>query len=388
MRAADRLSRIPASFWGTLSRTIAELEADGRDVIRLDVGNPDMPPSDEIIQALRGAVLRPDLHGYSGGKGRAELRSAIAEYYARWFSVDLDPESEVVSLLGSKEGIAHVAWAFINPGDSVIIPEPAYPTYRMGTYLAGGEVHAVELLPERDYLPDLAAIPADVCQHAKLLWLNYPHNPTGATATLEALEQAVDFAQRHDILLCHDAPYTSVAYEGYRPPSILQVPGAKGVAIEFNSLSKTYNMAGWRVAMAVGSAPALRQLMAVKSNTDSGLFAPVRMAAVAALLGDQGWLETRNAVYEKRRDIIISALDRLGLPHRKPLGGLYVWAQVPEGYTSDQFSTTLLRETSVSIVPGSMYGLGGEGHIRISVTRSTDRVREAMDRVEEFLRRR
>lgn len=387
MRTADRLERIPDSFWGLLSKTVSEMEASGRDIIRLDVGDPDMPPSEEVVGALREAVLRPDLHGYAGGRGSPELRSAIAEYYDRRFSAALDPESEIVPLLGSKEGIAHIAWAFVNPGDYVIVPEPAYPTYRLGAYLAGGEVYAIELTPEQDYAPDLTGIPADVCLRAKLLWLNYPHNPTGATTTLDALAQAVAFARRHDILVCHDAPYASVTYEGYRPPSILQVPGAKDVAVEFNSLSKTYNMAGWRVAMAVGSSSALRGLMAIKSNTDSGLFAPVQMAATAALRGDQGWLEERNAIYQERRDIIVSALESAGLAHRKPLGGLYVWAQTPEGTSSDQFVATLLRETGVSIVPGSMYGLGGEGHVRISVTKPAKQVREAMRRLTGFLAR-
>ena len=385
MQGAKRLSNLPPSFWGSLARTISQLQAQGVDLIRLDVGNPDMPPTDGIIDALRQAAGQPDLHGYAGGKGLPELRNALAEHYLARFGVALDPESEILPLIGSKEGIAHVALAYVDPGDVVLVAEPAYPTYRAGACLAGGEVHVVPLLAERGYLPDLDAIPEGVARRAKLFWFNYPHNPTGATASLSFFQEAVAFAHQHGLVLCHDAPYACVTYEGYRPPSILQVPGSKEVAIEFNSLSKTYNMAGWRVAMAAGGAQVLGPLVTVKNNTDSGIFAPIQLAAVAALRGDQGWLEARNAIYQERRDIVLQGLANAGMAAQKPLAGLYVWAKVPDGQTAQGFVDDLLREQGVSIVPGPMYGQGGEGHVRISVTAPTQRVREAMDRLATFM---
>ena len=384
MRAAARLSRIPISFWAEVGQAIATLRARGMDVIRLDVGDPDMPPREEIIDTLSAAAHAPESHRYPGGSGAMELRQAIAGYYARRFGVTLDPAREVLPLIGSKEGIAHVALAFVDPGDLVLVPEPAYPTYRMGTYLAGGEVCVVPLLPENDYLPDLAAIPAEVARRAKILWLNYPHNPTGAVATPDLFAAAVEFARSYDLLICHDAPYCDVYYDGYRPPSMLETPGARDVVLEFNSLSKTYNMAGWRVAMAVGSREAVAELARVKSNTDSGIFLPVQRAAIAALSGDQGWIEPRNAIYQARRDLILAALRDAGLAARTPVASLYIWAEVPAGYTSLTFTKGLLEAQGVSVSPGAMYGAGGERHIRISVTAPTPRIEEAMRRLRAY----
>jgi len=364
--------------------TISRLQASGADVIRLDIGDPDLPPRDEIIEALTASVREPSAHRYPGGTGLLPLRQAIAGYYARRFGVTLDPEREVLPLIGSKEGISHVALAFVDAGDVVLIPEPAYPTYRQGTCLAGGMVHVILLRPEDGYLPDLEAIPPDVARRAKILWLNYPHNPTGAVATLDFFARAVDFARRYDLLICHDAPYCDVSYDGYRPPSILQVPGAIEVALEFNSLSKTYNMAGWRIAMAVGNRTAVRELGRVKANTDSGIFAPIQKAAIAALNGDQNWLGPRNAIYQERRDIIVSALEVSGLVPHKPLAGLYIWVQVPQPYDSLSFTRALLEKQGVAVSPGAMYGAGGEKHIRISVTAPTSRVQEAMSRFLAF----
>lgn len=388
MQLANRLSRMPDAFWGRRGTACARLEARGVDVIRLDVGSPDLPPTEAIIETLVDTARRPDIHGYSGHSGAGAFREAIASYYQRRFGVSLNPDKEVAPLLGSKEGLAHVALAFVNPDDFVLIPEPAYPIYRQGTYLAGGRVHVVPLLSENDYLPDLETVPRGVLRRARILWLNYPHNPTGATASLDFFTRAVDFARRHDLLLCHDAPYCDVSYERYRPPSILQVPGAKDVALEFNSLSKTYNMAGWRIAMAVGADWAVRGLLGVKACTDSGLFVPLQTAAARALNGDQSWIASRNAIYQERRDLIVSACQELGLSPRKPLAGLYVWAKVPPGYTAEAFSEALLEQQGVSVVPGSMYGQGGEGHIRISVTESTPRIQEGMARLRAFMEKR
>lgn len=384
MRLAKRLSSLPPYLFAEMDQRLAELRARGVDVIRLDIGSPDMPPNGEIIEALARSARRPDRHGYPGYYGLLELRRAIADYYARRFGVELDPEGEVLALIGSKEGLANLSLAFLDSGDVALVPDPAYPTYELGAYLAGGTVYHLPLLAERDFLPDLATIPAEVVRRAKLLWLNYPNNPTSAVASLEFFAEAVAFAREHDLLLCHDAPYCDITYEGYRPPSLLQVEGAKEVAIEFNSLSKTYNMAGWRIGMVVGNRAAIKALAQVKTNVDSGVFTAIQEAAVVALTGDQTWLESRNAIYQERRDIILEGLAAVGIKARKPLATLYVWAEVPEGYTSAEFAGKLLAEKGVSFTPGSAYGKYGEGYLRISVGMATPRVREAMERLKEF----
>jgi len=384
MQPAKRLSNLPPYLFARLGQRIAELRAQGVDVIRLDIGSPDMPPNDEIIEALARSACRPDGHGYAGYYGLPKLRQAIADYYARRFGVDLDPEGEVLTLIGSKEGLANLSLAFLDPGDLALVPDPAYPTYELGAYMAGGTTHRFPLLAEREFLPDLAAIPVEVARQAKLLWLSYPNNPTGAVATLEFLAEAVAFAREHDLLLCHDAPYCEVTYEGYRPPSLLQVEGAKEIAIEFNSFSKTYNMAGWRIGMVVGNGAAIKSLAQVKTNVDSGIFTAIQEAAAVALTGDQTWLEGRNAIYQERRDIIVEGLAAVGIKARKPLATLYIWAEVPEGYSSTGFADKLLTEQGVSFAPGSAYGECGEGYLRISVGMATRRVREAMERLKEF----
>ncbi len=384
MQPAQRLSNLPPYLFAQLGQRIAELQRQGVDVIRLDIGSPDMPPDDEIIEALARSARRPDCHGYAGYYGLPELRQAIADYYAHRFGVSLEPDSEVLPLIGSKEGLAHLSLAFLDPGDVALVPDPAYPTYELGAYLAGGTTHRFPLLAERDFLPDLAAIPAEVARQAKLLWLSYPNNPTGAVASLEFFAEAVAFAREYDLLLCHDNPYCDVTYEGYRPPSLLQVEGAKEVAIEFNSFSKTYNMAGWRIGMAVGSRVALKALAQVKTNVDTGIFTAIQEAAVVALTGDQAWLEKRNAIYQERRDIILEGLAAVGIKARKPLATLYVWAEVPKGYTSAEFADKLLTEKGVSFAPGSAYGECGEGYLRISVGVATPRLQEAMARLKEF----
>ena len=384
MQPAKRLSNLPPYLFAQLGQRIAELRAQGLDVIRLDIGSLDMPPDDEIIEALARSARRPDRHGYAGYYGLPELRQAIADYYARRFGVDLDPEGEVLPLIGSKEGLANLSLAFLDPGDMALVPDPAYPTYELGAYLAGGTTYRFPLLAERGFLPDLIAIPVEVAHQAKLLWLSYPNNPTGAVATLEFFAEAVAFAQEHDLLLCHDNPYCDVAYEGYCPPSLLQVEGAKEVAIEFNSFSKTYNMAGWRIGMVVGNRVAIKALAQVKTNVDTGIFTAIQEAAVVALTGDQTWLEGRNAIYQERRDIILESLAAAGIKARKPLATLYVWAKVPEGYNSSGFADKLLTEQGVSFAPGSAYGECGEGYLRISVGVPTRRVREAMERLKRF----
>jgi LL-diaminopimelate aminotransferase len=350
-------------------------------VIRLDIGSPDLPPPAFILEALSQSAAAAGHHGYQPHSGTRALRLAWAEMYQRLHGCELDPDREVVPLLGSKEGIFHLIMAHINPGDLVLTPEPGYITYIRGTQFAGGIPYAFSLLPERGWLPDLDAIPVEALRQAKILWLNYPNNPTGGTATLEFFAEAVAFAHRWGLLLCHDAAYSQVAFDGYRAPSVLEVPGAKEVAVEFNTLSKSHNMAGWRVGVAVGNAQALNALYTLKTNLDSGSFRPVLDAATAAMTGDQGWIPGRNEVYRQRRDLILPALRSLGLEVQLPKGSLYVWSPVLPGWTAEAFATALLEQALVSVTPGAVFGKLGAGYVRISLTDSTGRVAEAARRI-------
>ena len=381
MRIANRVRDLPPYPFARLGRRVRELQAQGMDIIRLDIGSPDLPPPDFIINQLCRSARQPDLHGYGGYYGIPALRRAMADYYARRFGVELDPDRQVAPLIGSKEGIANVALAFVDPGDVVLVPDPGYLPYTTGALLAGGEPHPFPLLAERGFLPDLSAIPEEAARRAKILWLNYPNNPTGATATLDFFEEAVSFARRYDLLICHDNPYCDITFDGYTAPSLLQVAGAMEVAIEFNSLSKVYNMAGWRVGLAVGNAEAVEALSRTKTNIDSGIFRPIQDAAVQALSGDQSWLRERNEIYRRRRDLILDALQEVGLRAGKPKASLYIWAETPAGFTSEAFAGRLLEEVGISITPGTVFGAHGEGYLRISLGMATERIREAMERL-------
>jgi LL-diaminopimelate aminotransferase len=392
MKRAARLTNIPPYPFARWAGHIEAARQRGVDVIHLDVGDPDMPPSDEVVETLCRSAHQPGHHGYAAHRGLPALREAIAGYYERRFGVPLDPDTQVVPLIGSKEGIVLMALACLDPGDLALVPDPGYAPYRMGAALAGAQVHRFPLLPERGFLPDLDALPPDVADRAVLMWLNYPNNPTGATADLAFFARAVDYARRHDLLLCHDAPYCDVTYDGYVAPSLLQVDGAADVAVEFNSLSKTANMAGWRVGMAVGNANAVASLAQIKSNVDSGLFRPLQEAAARALSVEPAWLAARNRVYRERLEIVLDGLDAAGLEASRPRATLYVWARIPEpgegqvpsGWTSETFALALLERTGVAVAPGSFFGPGGEGYVRVSVTAPTPRVREAMQRLRQF----
>ena len=383
---ADRLANMPDYPFARWANKVNAIRARGIDVIRLDIGNPDLPPPDDVIDALCSTARRPEYHGYPGYRGTPALREGIAAYYERRFSVRLDPRAEVVPLLGSKEGIVNLALAILDPGDLVLVPDPGYPSYTMGAVMAGAHVYKFSLLPEHGFLPDFDAIPDEVADAARMLWLNYPNNPTAATADLELFSRAVEFAQRHDILLCHDAPYCDVVYDGHTPPSLLQIPGAKEVGVEFNSLSKTYNMAGWRVGMVVGNPDVLASLFQVKSNVDSGLFRPVQEAAVRALAVSQDWIEMRNETYHARINTALAGLRALGWEITSPRATFYIWARVPDGRSSEEFATTLLENAGVSIAPGSFFGENGEGYVRISLTAPEPRIAEAMDRLHAALK--
>ncbi|MBN1402016.1 MAG: aminotransferase class I/II-fold pyridoxal phosphate-dependent enzyme, partial [Anaerolineae bacterium] len=343
MHVADRLAHLPPYVFASVEKLIAAERAKGVDVINLGIGSPDLAPPQFIIDALCESASRSDTHGYAGYFGIPALLQALADYYGRRFGVELDPQREIQPLIGSKEGLANSNLAFVDPGDLVLVPDPGYPTYAMGALLAGGSSYPMPLTEEHDFLVDFDAIPAEVAHRAKLLWLNYPNNPTGAVAPLDFLRRAVDFARAHDILICFDNPYCDLTFDGYVAPSILQVPGAKDVALEFNSLSKTYNMAGWRIGMAVGNAQAVEALTTVKTHIDSGIFRPIQAAAVAALNGDQSWLQERNRIYQRRRDIIMSWLPQLGMSARPPKGALYIWAKAPEGEDCADFCMRILQ---------------------------------------------
>jgi LL-diaminopimelate aminotransferase len=382
MGFAKRIEQLPPYLFAEISRKIAEKRAQGADIITFAVGDPDMPTPPHIIDALVEAARDPANHRYPESEGLPELRRAIAGWYERRFGLSFDPETEVLPVIGSKEGIGHIPLCFIDPGDVALVPDPGYPVYAVATMFAGGECHFLPLREENDFLPDFAGVPAEVAARAKMLWLNYPNNPTGAVADLTFFEEAVAFAKRYDIAVCHDGPYSEVAFDGYRPVSFLQAPGARDVGIEFHSLSKTYNMTGWRVGMAVGNARMIDALRRVKSNLDSGIPQAIQRMAIAALTGPQECVAEHNAVYQRRRDRVVEALRSLGLRVRTPKASLYVWARVPEGFTSVSFAERLLDDLAVVVTPGSGYGRQGEGYIRLSLTLPDDCLEEALRRLQ------
>lgn len=382
---ADRVRAIPPYFFAKLGRRIAELRDDGHNVIRIDVGSPDLPPAAEIIQALTASAQNPSHHAYTPYGGTDAFREAVSTYYQRRFGVELDPSMEVIGLIGSKEGLFHMTQAYVNPGDAVLVPDPGYPVYANATRVAGGAVIKMPLTADRDFLPDLESIDANVLDWAKIMWLNYPNNPTGASADLGFFRRVLELARRHSFLVCHDAPYMDVCFDGYQAPSILQVEGARQVAVEFNSLSKSHNMAGWRVGMAVGNADALESLYTLKSQVDTSHFRAVLDAANVALLGDQAWLSERNEVYAERRNLICLALRELGMAATEPSASLYVWASLPAATESSiDFCRRMLNEVHVSITPGVVFGRYGEGYVRISLGAPTARIKEAIERLKHW----
>jgi len=354
------------------------------DVISFAIGDPDIPTPDHIVDALCEAARDPANHRYPETDGLPELRQAIVDWYRKRFDVALDRDKEVLPLIGSKEGIGHMSFCFIDPGDIALVPDPGYPVYSMSTILAGGEPYYLPLREENDFLIDLESVPAEVADKARILWLNYPNNPTAAVADRDFFERVVAFARRHDLAVCHDGPYTEVAYDGYCPPSFLQAPGARDVGVEFHSFSKTYNMTGWRIGMAVGNAEMINALMRMKSNLDSGISQAIQRMAIAAFSGPQDCIAQNNAIYQRRRDLIVETLNRIGLRASPPRASLYVWARVPEGYTSADYAARLIDEVGVVVTPGTGYGAAGEGYIRLSLTIPDDRLAEGLQRLENW----
>ena len=386
MRLARRIEKLPPYLFAAISRKIAEKRAQGEDIVSFAIGDPDIPTPQHIIERLREAALDPANHRYPESDGLPELRRAIAGWYERRFGLGFDPDKEVQPLLGSKEGISNVALCLVDPGDVVLIPSPGYPPYTTGTIFAGGEPYYLPLTEENDFLPDLSAVPDDVARRARVLWLNYPNNPTAAVAPLEFFEEAVRFAKRYDIAVCHDGPYSEVAYDGYKPVSFLQADGAREVGIEFHSLSKTFNMTGWRIGWAIGNPTLIDALFRVKDNVDSGIAQAIQRMAITALEGPQDCIEEHNAVYQRRRDILVEALRACGLRVQPPKASLYVWARVPQGFSSADFAARLIDDIGVVVTPGSGYGVYGEGYVRLSLTTPDDRVEEGARRLIEWSR--
>jgi LL-diaminopimelate aminotransferase len=379
---AQRVATLPPYLFAEIDRVKAEVAAKGVDIISLGIGDPDLPTPDFIIDTLAEAAAKPKNHQYPSYVGLLEFRTAVAEWYNRRFQVNLDPASEVVSLIGSKEGIAHFPYAFINPGDLALVCSPAYPVYNVAVNFAGGEVEPVPLVKENDFLPDLDAISDESWERARMIFVNYPNNPTSATADKAFYERLVKRAKETNTIVVHDAAYTEIYYnEEDRPMSVLEVPGGKDVAIEFHSLSKTYNMTGWRIGMAVGNEHLVKGLGKIKENIDSGIFQAVQEAGITALENGEPHAEKFRIIYRERRDAMVEALKKAGIKHRVPKATFYIWCETPEGQSSKEFVTNLLQETGVVVTPGNGFGGPGEGYFRISLTLDTARLEEAVERI-------
>jgi len=378
---SERLKRLPPYLFREIDRQKEEVSARGIDIIDLGVGDPDLPTPPHIIEALKEAAADPANHRYPSYSGMHDFNAAVAKWYQQRFNVDLDAKSEVVTLIGSKEGLAHVPLAFINPGDVALVASPAYPVYSIGTQFAGGQPYFMDLLKANQFLPDLEAIPPEVAKKAKMMFINYPNNPTAAVATREFFEAVVAFAEDYGVIVCHDAAYSEMAYDGLRPMSFLEVPGARSVGIEFHSLSKTYNMTGWRIGFAVGCADVISGLGRIKSNIDSGVFQAIQIAGIASLEGDQSCVENMRRTYGRRRDILVDGLRSIGFSVERPRATFYVWIEVPQGYTSAGLTSRLLTEAGIVTTPGNGFGAAGEGYVRMALTVNRERIREAVERI-------
>jgi len=382
MEFAKRLDTVPPYLFVEISRKIAAKKAQGINVISFGIGDPDIPTPSAIIEELRLTSLDSINHRYPETDGLPEFRSAVSGWYKRRFNVDLDSDKEIIPLIGAKEGIGHAAFCFINPGDVALVPDPGYPVYSVGTWFAGGECHWMPLKEENEWLPDLGSIPGDILKRAKVMWLNYPNNPTGAVVDEDYFKEVIAFAKQHDIVVLHDACYTEVAYDGYKPISFLQIPGAMDVGIEFHSLSKSYNMTGWRVGVAAGNKDMIDALMVVKSNLDSGIPNAVQYMGIEALKSTDQEIRNRNDIYQSRRDKVVTALKKIGLDVDPPKASLYVWAKIPSGYKSAEFAELILEETNVVVTAGNGYGPSGEGYIRLSLTIGEDDLDEGIKRLQ------
>ena len=384
MKFASRIEKVPPYLFVEISRKIAAKREQGIDVISFGIGDPDIPTPDNVIEKLRETALDGPNHRYPETDGLPEFRQAVADWYQRRFGISVHPDKETLPLIGAKEGIGHAALCFIEPGDIALVPDPGYPVYSVGTWFAGGECHWMPLLEENGWMPDLDAIPDDVADKARIIWLNYPNNPTGAIAEAGYFEKVVEFAREHDIAVMHDASYSEVAFDGYRPVSFLETPGAIDVGVEFHSLSKSYNMTGWRLGMAVGNEDIVSALMVIKSNLDSGVPNAIQYMGMEAMELSQEAIDERNAIYERRRDRVVQTLQEIGLDAIPPKASLYVWTRIPEGFTSAEFTALLLDEADIVVTPGNGYGEYGEGYIRLSLTINDEDMEKGLAKLSEW----
>ena len=381
MRTAKRIEKLPPYLFAEIDRKVAEAKARGADIISFGVGDPDMPTPAPIIEALIEGARDPSTHRYPSYTGMPEFRQVIADWYARRFDVKLDADDEIQPLVGSKEGIFHLPVAFVDPGEVALVPDPGYPVYETGTILAGGEPYFMSLTADNDFLPDFEAIPGDVLERARVMWLNYPSNPTAATAERDFFANAVEFCAAHDLLLAHDAAYTEITFDGFVAPSVLEVDGAMEHAVEFHSLSKTFNMTGWRVGWVAGAPVAIEAIKRLKTNIDSGVFDAVQRAGIVALNSSDEPLKEIVARYQRRRDLLCDGLKSMGVIVEPPRGSIYLWVPVPEGHSSESFTKFLLDEVDIVVAPGNGYGPSGEGFVRFSLTLADERLEEGVERL-------
>ena len=386
MKFARRLDLVPPYLFAELERKIEAKQKAGIDVVSLGIGDPDRPTPPAVVEEMQRQLARPETHQYPSNRGLATFREAVAEFYRVRFDAEVDPEREVLPVLGGKEGVAHIALACLEPGDVCLSPEPGYPPYTSGPLFAGADIHYLPLREENEFLPDLDSISADILKKANLLFLNYPNNPTGAIVDDTLFSRAVELAREHDVIVVHDNSYSEIAFDGYRPPSFLETPGAKEVGVEITSLSKGWNMTGWRIGWIAGNAEIVERYRHLKTNLDSGMFDALQLAAVAALGEARSFPAEMSEIYRRRRDLMIEALTAIGLPATPPKATPYIWARVPEDYTSASFTELVLEEAAVVVSPGPSFGPSGEGYVRISLTVPDERLEEAARRIASSLR--
>jgi LL-diaminopimelate aminotransferase len=385
MKIANRMELFSGYLGTEMNARLTKMKEEGRDVINLGLGDPDVTPPPHLLQALQNAVCDPDHHHYPSFYSTRPLKEAIASWYQRRFQVTLNPDTEVLPLLGSSEGLFHIHLCLLDAGDVALVPDPSYPSYEAGVKLAGGQMECVPLLKENGFLPDLDAIPSDIARKAKLIWVNYPNNPTAAVAPAEFYRKLIVWAKKNGVAVIHDNPYSEICFDGFCPPSFLEFEGAKEVGVEFHSLSKSYNCCGWRTGMIVGNPEIIGGMAKIKSHSDRGMYYPLQVAATEALNGPVEFMIQRNQAFQERRDVVVNALRQIGFAVEKPKGTFYVWSSVPKGYTSRDFCFKMLDQINVWMIPGSMYGKYGEGYLRIALTHPAARLAEAMERLRKAM---